>query len=123
MKRSILGRILIAAFLVAFTGTVALAQKASGKSATAAKPAAAEKAQKKEPGTAAAKSEKTELIDINTASKQDLMTLPGIGEEYAQKIIAGRPYKMKTQLKSRKIVPDATYDKIADKIIAKQGKK
>jgi len=64
----------------------------------------------------------TVLIDINTAGKADLIRLPGIGEAYAQKIIDGRPYKMKSQLKSRNIIPDATYDKIADLIIAAQHK-
>lgn len=79
---------------------------AETKSAPAVKPVAA----------------KAELLDINSASEAQLKTLPGIGDAYAKKIIAGRPYAKKDQLKAKNIIPAATYDKIQAQIIASQKK-
>jgi len=81
--------------------------------------------------SAGTKTKKAALVDINAAGKDELSALAGIGDAYSQKIIDGRPYTTKRDLLTRKIVPQATYDQVKDKIIAhraagatgKKGKK
>jgi DNA uptake protein ComE-like DNA-binding protein len=107
--------------LFALPGSFAADQKAPAKAPEAAKPAKTEK--KGESAPAAKVDSKAALVDINTATEAELKTIPGIGDAYSKKIIAGRPYERKDQLKSMKIMPATEYEKIKDKIIAKQPKK
>lgn len=97
-------------FLLTLALSLALSLSALGQTATA----------KAKSAPKAAAMEKADLLDLNAATAEQLKALPGVGDAYSQKIIAGRPYNNKTQLLSKKIVPAATYSKIKDKVIAKQ---
>jgi hypothetical protein len=69
-------------------------------------------------GTAAVPDTGKKLVDINSATPQELDALPGIGEAYTRAIIEGRPYKDKRELRWRKIVPRGTFEKIRTRITA-----
>jgi len=69
-----------------------------------------------------AASRKTEKVDINTASEDQLKQLPEIGDAYAKKIVAGRPYKAKDELWEKRVIPKSTYQKIRDQVVAHQVK-
>jgi len=104
IERKLMAQIAVLVFALSLVGNMASlrAAPASGSPGAAAADTAADK------------------LDINTATKDQLKALPGIGDAYSQKIVDGRPYRAKTDLVQKKIIPQATYDKIKDMIIAKQ---
>ena len=111
MKLRTFLKVVLTFALVMSLGTMMMAQSKTAKAKADTKAAASDTASK-------ATSEK---LDINTATEDQLKALPAIGDAYAAKIIAGRPYKAKNELVSKKIVPQATYNKIKDQIIAHQA--
>jgi competence protein ComEA len=105
VERKLTAQIAVLIFALSLVGGIAAGQANSKASIAAA--------------TAAQMADK---LDINSASADQLKELPGIGDAYSQKIVDGRPYRTKVDLVRKKIVPQATYDKIKDMIIAKQSK-
>ncbi len=115
---------LLSAALFAVAGA-AFAQKAETPKAMPAAPAAMAPAAKAEPAMAPKTEAKKDPLDINSASKDELKALPGIGDVYAEKIIKGRGkkgYSGKDDLLKKKILNQKTYDGVKEMIIAKQGK-
>ena len=108
MRKSPIIQIMVALLGLALFSTIGVAQSSNqsmGSVTSSAMQAAGSKAK---------------LLDINSATTDQLDALPGIGGAYAKKIVDGRPYKMKSDLARKKIIPQSTYDKIKDLIIAKQ---
>lgn len=95
--------------------TPAAPATAVSKQQPAAKPAAVK------PASTKMAAKKVEMLDLNSATREQLVALPGIGETYADAIIKNRPYKAKDELVSRKVIPAAAYKKIRTKVIAHQG--
>jgi competence protein ComEA len=104
MQKALFARVVLLLSFFVLAGSLAAQSNPASGSETAKSAAAA----------------KADLIDINSATKDQLDALPGIGAAYSQKIIDGRPYAKKTDLVKKKVIPQATYNKIKDLIIAKQ---
>ena len=105
-------------FLLTAASAIVLIGSLSAQAGTAAGNSKAQTTSTAKTKTAAPATEK---LDINTATKDQLPSLPGIGDAYSQKMIANRPYKTKHDLVTKKVIPQATYDKIKEQIIAHQS--
>lgn len=121
MKCSIIqSAVFAAALLLSASLSLAAEEKATtGESKATGGPAKSEKSAKSKSAAPAAK---VKPVDINSAAKAELKTLPGIGDAEADKIIAGRPYLSKANLLTHNIVSAAAYDAIKGRVIAKQNK-
>jgi DNA uptake protein ComE-like DNA-binding protein len=119
LKLATLSAAALALSLFAAAPVLAQSPQPATKSDTMAPPTASKMAPAPAATTGKADA-KVDLLDINSATADQLEALPGVGKAYSAAIIKGRPYKGKDELAQKKIVPEKTYDGIKDKIIAKQ---
>lgn len=113
-KTALVAVSLLLSAALGFAADVKSPAKADAKAPAAAKENATGKA------ADAKTTAKAKLVDINSATDAELKAIPGVGDAFAAKIIAGRPYANKTQLKSRKVIPAPLYEQIKEGIVAKQ---
>lgn len=120
MKHKLVQSALIAVALLLASGSSLAVEAKPGAGAEAKATSGVKATDNSAKAKAAKTAPRIKLVDINSASKVELKTLPGINDEYADKIIAGRPYLSKAHLVTRKIISAGPYQLIQKKIIAKQ---
>jgi competence protein ComEA len=114
---TVLEEVMKRSLILATLATLGLLTVSAVQAQTAAQAAPATKANAQQP--AAKPAMKKEVLDLNTATREQLVALPGIGETYADAIIKARPFKSKDELVSKKVIPAATYKKVRKLVIAK----
>jgi competence protein ComEA len=115
-------RLIVLVCVIFAVGATAAAAQSESKPKPPASTSKPTPQQPSKPAAQQAPAAKHEPLDLNSATREQLEALPAIGTAYAQKIVDGRPYKAKNELVTKKIVPQATYDKIKEHVVARQAK-